>query len=89
MLEKTIQSKIVAFLKQKHYIVRKLDSSSSVGWPDLIAIAPCGKVYFFEVKTATGKLSKLQTRTLDQLKRNKANAYVVRSTEEVGTIITA
>jgi hypothetical protein len=89
MLEKTIQSKIVAFLKQKHYIVRKLDSSSSVGWPDLIAIAPCGKVYFFEVKTATGKLSKLQTRTLDQLKRNKANAYVVRSTEEVGAIITA
>tara|TARA_R110000744_G_scaffold112145_7_gene210374 strand:+ start:100 stop:369 length:270 start_codon:yes stop_codon:yes gene_type:complete len=89
MLEKTIQSKIVAFLKQKHYIVRKLDSSSSVGWPDLIAIAPSGRVYFFEVKTATGKLSKLQTRTLDQLKRNKANAYVVRSTEEVGAIITA
>jgi len=89
MLEKNIQSKIVALLKQKAYIVRKLDSSSSVGWPDLIAIAPCGKVFFFEVKTKTGKLSALQTRTLTQLKRNNANAHVVRSPEEVAAIIAA
>ena len=38
--------------------------------PDLIAISPKGVVYFFEVKTETGRLSKLQDRTINQLREN-------------------
>jgi Holliday junction resolvase-like predicted endonuclease len=87
MLESKIQHKIVAYLKSINYITRKLDASSQVGWPDLIAISPLGVVYFFEVKTETGRLSKLQDRTINQLKENNANAYVVRSAAEVAAII--
>jgi Holliday junction resolvase len=86
--EGLIQKKIVAKLRDMNYIVRKLDAASQVGWPDLIAISPEGVVYFFEVKTTKGKLSKLQERTINQLKGNQANVHVVRSVEDALSFIT-
>ena len=78
---------MVAIAKQLKYIVRKMDSSSSVGWPDLLLVSPNGVVIFVEVKTPTGKLSKMQERTINQLKANKANVYVCRSIEEFNDLI--
>ena len=82
MLEKNIQQKIIAFLKSLDYNCHKMDSSSSVGWPDLIAVSPEGVVYFFEVKTETGRLSKMQSRTIKKLRNNHANVAIVHSVEE-------
>ncbi len=87
IIESKIQRNIVAKLESLGYLVRKMDSSTSVGWPDLIAISPEGVVYFLEVKTATGRLSKLQERTINQLRKNHGNVAVVRSVEEVLTFI--
>jgi len=87
MLEKTIQSKIVAYCKQQGVLCKKIDSTSSVGFPDLVVVLPDGKVYFIELKTPTGKLSKLQERTINSLKRNHANVFVCRSLEEFKRVI--
>jgi Holliday junction resolvase-like predicted endonuclease len=89
MTEKVIQRKILAQLKLLGYLVRKLDSSSSVGWPDLIAISPAGVVHFLEVKTATGRLSKMQARTINQLKENHANVSIIRGVDELDAILNA
>jgi hypothetical protein len=87
LLERTLQKLIVAHLKSMGYLCHKVDSSSSVGFPDLVAVSPAGKVFFFEVKTQTGRLSRLQERVINQLKENHANVHVVRSVEEVRAIV--
>lgn len=87
MLESKIQQKCVAHAKSIGYLCRKMDSSSSVGWPDLLLVSPTGTVLFIEVKTATGRLSKMQTRTINQLEKNHANVYVIRSVEEFKAVL--
>jgi len=82
MLEKNIQQKIIAKLKGMGYLCAKVDGGSSVGWLDLIAVSPDGVVYFFEVKTETGRLSKMQSRTIKKLRNNHANVAIVHSVEE-------
>ena len=89
MLEKNLQKNILQFCKSNSILARKVDSSSQRGWPDLTVILPNGAVIFTELKTATGKLSKLQEYTIDQLQQNKANVYVVRSLDQFKQIVTA
>ncbi len=80
--ESLIQKNIVAYCKKSGIICKKVDSTSSVGWPDLTIVLPGGTVLFVELKTETGKLSKLQERTIHQLKEQGANVYVIRSLDE-------
>jgi Holliday junction resolvase len=89
VLESNIQRKIVAYLKQLGYCAFKVDSSSTVGLCDLVAISPDGVVLFLEIKTATGRLSKMQEHVIKKLRTNNANCYVVRSVAEVKTILEA
>jgi Holliday junction resolvase len=58
--EQQIQSKKIKELEAQGYYVIKLINSNKNGIPDLIAIPPNSDVLFIEVKTATGKTSKLQ-----------------------------
>jgi hypothetical protein len=82
MLEKTIQLKVLQYCKSSGIICFKVDSTSSRGLPDLTVVTPDGRVYFVELKTATGKLSKLQERFHNQLRENNANVAVIRSLDE-------
>jgi hypothetical protein len=55
--------------------------------PDLIAFGANGVAIAVEVKTPTGRVSKFQTRVIEQLKAVGAHAHVVRSVEEIEQII--
>jgi Holliday junction resolvase len=60
MKEQQIQAKKIKELEALGYYVIKLINTNKNGIPDLIAIPPNSDVLFVEVKTATGKVSKLQ-----------------------------
>lgn len=79
MLEKNLQQKIIKFCKAHGILCVKVDSTSSRGWPDLTVLLPNGVVLFVELKTETGKLSKLQEHTHKQIAQNKGKVYVIRN----------
>lgn len=60
MREQQIQSRRIKELEAEGYYVIKLINTNKNGIPDLIAIPPNSDVLFVEVKTATGKVTKLQ-----------------------------
>ena len=69
MTEQQIQKKRINELEQEGYYVIKLIKTNKNGIPDLIAIPPDSNVLFSEVKTAKGKVSKLQEYRLEELKK--------------------
>ena len=89
MRESIIQYKITQKARQLGILCVKVDSSSSRGWPDLTCVLPNGTVLFLELKTPTGKLSRLQEHMIEKLKRNEAYVYVIRSVEEFDRLITS
>ena len=58
----------------------------TAGIPDIIACIN-GKFYAFEVKTAIGKTTALQEATIRKIQNCGGHAYVVRSVDEVKTIL--
>ena len=54
----------------------KFVSPSYRGVPDRIVVAPYGQVWFVEVKTETGKLSKLQEIVINDLREMGAQVFV-------------
>lgn len=60
MKEQQIQAKKIKELEALGYYVIKLTVTNKAGIPDIIAIPPNSDVLFVEVKTTTGKVSKLQ-----------------------------
>jgi Holliday junction resolvase len=67
MTEQQIQTKRIKQLESEGYYVIKLIKTNRNGIPDIIAIPPNSGVLFSEVKTKTGKLSKLQEYRLKEL----------------------
>ncbi len=58
----------------------------TAGIPDIIACIN-GRFVAFEVKTETGKLSKLQEVTIAKIKEAKGKAFTVRSAAQVSAIL--
>ena len=58
----------------------------TAGIPDIICCY-CGRFFAFEVKTETGKLTKLQEATIRKIKEAKGQAFKVTSVEEVKQIL--
>lgn len=84
MTESKIQSKILKYLKGAYpsaYIVKISDRFIS-GIPDILMIED-SYIYFFEVKTPRGRVSKIQEYTMDKIQKAGGNCYVVRSVEDV------
>ena len=67
MTEQQIQSKRRKQLEAEGYYVLKLVKTNKNGIPDILAIPPDSNVIFSEVKTPTGKVSKLQEYRLKEL----------------------
>ena len=89
MLEKDIVAAIMRHLK----VVPECFAWKShggmygtAGLPDIICCIG-GKFVAFEVKTPSGKLTKLQETTLNRIQRAKGIAYKVTSLQEVKEII--
>lgn len=65
--EQQIQSKRIKQLESEGYYVIKIIKANKNGLPDILALHPDKGVLFSEVKTPTGRLSKLQEFRLKEL----------------------
>lgn len=82
MTEQQVQSKLMKELEEKGYYVIKLIKTNKNGIPDLIAIPKDSDVEFYEVKTATGKPSKLQEYRIKELKSHGVKAEIFYGREK-------
>ena len=99
--EAAIQDSIRVALAQAGYVVfranvgkvktadkRWFDSGLPSGFPDLVGYKPDnGRIYFIEVKTATGKRRKDQVAFANGLRDKNVIYGVCRSAEEAVTIV--
>ncbi len=82
MRESAIQAKIIAYLRGCGFFVLKIPGNVHRGLPDLLAIRD-GRAYWFEVKSESGKPTRLQEFTLANLRSYGCFCAVVHSVEEV------
>lgn len=68
MTEQQIQKKRINQLEAEGYYVLKLIKTNKNGIPDVVAMHPDKGVIFSEIKTPTGKLSKIQEYRLKEIK---------------------
>ena len=96
--ESAIQTAIVEALRYAGCWVLRLNSGAiragsrpitlaPAGTPDLLVVAPGGRVVFLEVKTSTGRLSAAQRAMHAELTRLGATVAVVRSVEEALAVV--
>lgn len=85
MKESLIQKKIIAYLNSKGCYSIKTILTNRSGSPDVIC---CYKGLFvaLEVKAEKGRISKLQSYHLEQIKKASGAAAIVRSVEDVKEI---
>ncbi len=81
MKEKQIESKIVKKAKELGFLTYKFSSPSNRGVPDRIFISPHGKVFFIEFKSAKGKVTKLQEKTIKDITIRDVDVFVVDHVE--------
>ena len=89
MLEKDIVKAIMNYLRTvPHCFVFKVHGGmyGTAGIPDIIACVD-GRYFAFEVKTATGRATALQEATIRKILAAGGTALVVRSVDEVRTVI--
>ena len=89
MLEKDIVKAILKYLKTVPNCFswkEHVGMYGTAGIPDIICCY-CGRFVAFEVKTETGKLTKLQESTIRKIKEAKGQAFKVTSVEEVKQIL--
>ena len=89
MLEKDITAAITRYLKTVPCCFFWKEYGGQYGTAGLPDIIVCyrGRFVAFEVKTATGRPSKLQEITIAKIKAAKGEAFIVRSVEEVKRIL--
>ena len=76
MLERELEKRLVEGVKKLGGKAYKLVSPGSTGVPDRMIIMPGGHVIFVELKTDTGRLTKLQQRQISVIKRMGCNVLV-------------
>lgn len=89
--EKSIQDAILKHLRFTYpkavtFKIHEDPVFGAVGFPDIF-FAWDGDVYLFEVKKPGEKLSPIQNVVMKKLRLNRVMAFMVRSVEEVHTII--
>ena len=86
MREADIQKKITDYIEGLGGYVVKVIKASKAGTPDLVACID-GMFYGFEVKTPTGKASKLQEYHLKKIAQSGGISSIVRSVEDIKEIM--
>lgn len=79
MTEQQIQKKIIDRYTAKGWYVIKLIKTNKNGIPDLLCLKNGEHPLFIEVKTETGRLSKLQEYRIDEIKKAGFDAEVLRN----------
>ena len=73
MLEKEIERRMCKLVREHGGLTYKFVSPNAPGVPDRIVITPAGVVWFVELKTTTGRLSKIQRHRKAELEKRNAN----------------
>ena len=89
MLERDITAAITRYLKTVPCCFFWKEHGGQFGTAGLPDIICCyrGRFVAFEIKTATGKPTKLQEITIAKIKATKGEAFIVRSVQEVQAIL--
>lgn len=87
MLEKDIEKILVKEVKKLGGLCYKWVSPGNAGVPDRIVLLPHRPVMFVELKTDTGKPSRLQEVQIKKLKAITEHVYVLKGLEEVRDFI--
>ena len=82
--EKELQTKIIADLNKRGWIVVKTIVLSKAGFPDVFAFKK-GRTIFFEVKAKNGVRSKLQQYRIEQL---QAEGFTAEFVDDYGDYLT-
>lgn len=83
MTEKALEKLFVREVRARGGITYKFVSPGNAGVPDRIVIAPDGWVWFVELKTATGRLSKMQEYQIDRMLKQNCDVLVLYGKRDV------
>ncbi len=86
MSEKALQAKCIKFLESQGWYVIKIVVATKSGIPDLIACAPSGKFYGFEIKE-NSKPTALQMYNINRINSVGGKAYLIYSLPELEDIV--
>lgn len=86
--EQTIEKHLRDGVKRLGGIAYKFVSPGNVGVPDRIVLWPGGIVEFVELKAPGGKLSKMQEKQIERIRKLGHIVYVLSSIEEVEWFLT-
>ncbi len=87
MRESTIERHLVEGVKKLGGMCVKFVSPGTPGVPDRIIITATGRIIFAELKTETGRLSKIQRYTVEQMQKRGADVRVVKGMDSVKALL--
>jgi hypothetical protein len=85
--EKTIEKRLTDEVKNMGGLCVKMGYWGVTGMPDRLILMPGGRLYFREIKTETGKLSKMQELVLKRLQRLGFDTDVLFGKDDVEQFI--
>lgn len=88
MLEKQIEHRLVEGVKNLGGLCYKFVSPGHPGVPDRLIITPSGQIIFAELKTSTGRLSKLQKYTIEEMQKRGADVRIIWGLNGVKELLT-
>lgn len=87
MKESQIERRLVEGVKRLGGMCLKFVSPGTLGVPDRIIITAKGRVIFVELKTETGRLTKIQRYVIGEMQKRGADARVVKGVDEVKELL--
>lgn len=87
MKESQIERRLVEGVKRLGGMCLKFVSPGTLGVPDRIIITAKGRVVFVELKTETGRLTKIQRYVIGEMQKRGADARVVKGIDEVKELL--
>ena len=87
MSESSIERHLVEGVKKLGGMCVKFVSPGTPGVPDRLIIAATGRIIFAELKTETGRLSKIQRYTVEQMQKRGADVRVVKGLDAVKALL--
>lgn len=87
MKESQIERRLVEGVKRLGGMCLKFVSPGTLGVPDRIIITEKGRVIFVELKTETGRLTKIQRYVIGEMQKRGADARVVKGIDEVKELL--
>jgi hypothetical protein len=87
MKESQIERRLVEGVKRLGGMCLKFVSPGTLGVPDRIIITAKGRVIFVELKTETGRLTKIQGYVIGEMQKRGADTRVVKGIDEVKELL--